>query len=171
MTSNAVARAGWHTAVCLGGLLLLNACAARVAHPSTDADAALSSATGIPAAMFDTIAAHWAALEIQRATVRVGYLESAARTLDLNARIAGLQEQLIAVSSTSIAPRQAIRHVLDALDDRQVSLAVQHRRMMDLYTLTSPMLIAIATEERIVDARRAELRVSLGIASHERAAP
>jgi hypothetical protein len=149
--------------VCALAVIALTGCATtRNVHARA---ASSRVAADTPLMVVDSLARRWATLEIARAHTRTIWERWAPESRAADDQIAAIQEQVIAASSDARSPRRALQYVLESLDARQVALAATHRELIVTYLSSSPTVVALSTEARLVEQRRNELRVSLATVS------
>ena len=168
MSSNIAARATRLSARFISGVALTTTCAACAPMhlpppPPTGTLSQTSAASRTQAKRTDSLAAQWADLEIRRGAAHATYEAWAPMMKDLDARIAAVQEQLLARTYNKATPREVVLHVLGALETRQADLAVIHRQLLTQFVSTAPVVMALQAEEQAVAARRTELGASLGL--------
>jgi hypothetical protein len=136
------------------GLPPLGACAVRASHEVP---------RGLVRATVDTIAAHFVALEVQRLSAEAaGMAEDNPLRRGLELRVGALRDQIRELPDPAPAERVVLRHLLDALDARQASLAVRRRQLSVSLSPDNPIVQQAEAEARVVERRRAELRATLG---------
>jgi beta-lactamase regulating signal transducer with metallopeptidase domain/outer membrane biosynthesis protein TonB len=109
-------------------------------------------------AAVDTIAARLASLEIERLSWLAGEPTSGAPQNEMELQIRSLREQLRRLPERDSATRFVDARVAAALDARESELKGQLQQLRLVYTDNYPTVKNLATAERLVEERKAELR-------------
>jgi hypothetical protein len=144
------------------------ACAPVHRSPATTVSLSPRLAPGTPVAIVDSLSAQLVTLELARLRERVIYKDWAPRRLQTSAQIAAVQEQLLAVSMDTVAPRRVMRRLAEALDAREAALRVRERQLLEMWKPTAPVVRETVAEREQVLQRRRELAASLGEVTNER---